>query len=689
GVLEGRYFEENPTHVLGKPVGALAEGEDTPGPKFRRGFQIVGRFTGFPAWTPRPMEETEVVAGKAAEKIRGGIARERMEELPDDAPENLRAAVSLGIRADAHLAAVARGDAAKAGGGAELRRDLEAWRAAFGRPRDDASLAVLAETNVAIQRFMSLWEKDGSLTDLLEKDVQRAGYQGPLHLGSYADWLYRQTGGLPLPISKLSEEAERQGLGPVDTERVKSELWPLGWRIDNAARLEGYTSIEPKEAYLTGDLWPKHDRAKALAEQGDELAKDALSELRAAIGWTGGQAVLAQSSPNQPWIPLDILVRFARKHSEWPTYTDFARKDGLLLPDDGSEYGRLDNTDKSRTRGFSRNALCFIGWCNNDKSLFRPEGRKEDNGDGTTRNVPASELRKEMEEAWNNKWNEWLRSDDTVANALELAYNRRLRGYVPRTYSSEPMELARWGPKIRLHSYQNAGVRQLVENRCGLLALDVGLGKTFTGIATLAAARQQGWARRPVILSPNTICWSWYRDTQLCLPDYRIVLIGANRKKVSKVTGRAISDEEAAAVGTKGWRWRSTLDTPEQRAKKWTAFQAGLYDVAICTYTAFSRQQIDPDFVQKYVGKNVAIRRAITLSLDQAEEGEEKKPQKRTERSEADTQERVRAWVGAQLSPPKGWSYDPGIDWHTLGVDLLIVDEAQNFKNLYYSSRES
>ena len=28
---------------------------------------------------------------------------------------------------------------------------------------------------------------------------------------------------------------------------------------------------------------------------------------------------------------------------------------------------------------------------------------------------------------------------------------------------------------------------------------------------------------------------------------------------------------------------------------------------------------------------------------------------------------------------PQGWKYDPGIVWDDIGIDLLIVDEAQNF----------
>lgn len=683
-IIEGGYFEQHPQHVLGKPVGALADAGDAPtGPKVRRGYQIQGRFRGFPAWEPRPFHELALGASRKAARVRGGIARETASDLPEDAPARLRDAVSLGLRADRHLQAVARGAHADAAGGAELARDIEAWIGAWGAPDTDPTLRSLADMgNVGAQRFLTV-AKGGRVVGL-SATVEPPGYQGDRDLLAFTDWLYRQQGGLPLAIRTLSEAARTQGFGPVTMERVYAELWPRGWRRDG-------DTIEPTSAYVTGHLWPKYDRALALASAGDEVAVQQVQELRTAIGWTGGGQLVRESAPNQPWIPLDLLARFARETESihWPLDESLDRTDQLLHPK-GYGYGSLNNTEKGRTRGFGQLALCFVGWCNADLTLFTPPRRKRITANGDEEWVPTDELRLELEGKWKAAWSAWLQRNDDVLTALEEAFNRSLRGYVAPEFPAEPVAITRWSPKVKLHGYQNQAVRKLLANRCGLLAFDVGLGKTYSGIATLASARQQGWARRPAVVVPNTIAWKWFRDFARCLPDYRVVVIGANRRKVSRDTGRPLSDEAAAKLPRSAWRWRSVLDTPAERAEKWTHFQLGLYDVALVTYSAFARQQIDQAFVERYVAKNVAIRRAITLALDQAEgeDGEKKATRKRTERSEADTHERVRAWVGGKLQPPKGWSYDPGIDWHALGIDYLMVDEAQNFKNLYYSSRE-
>ena len=44
------------------------------------------------------------------------------------------------------------------------------------------------------------------------------------------------------------------------------------------------------------------------------------------------------------------------------------------------------------------------------------------------------------------------------------------------------------------------------------LGIAPGVGKTYTGLAILAGARQEGWVKRPVILVPNSIVWKWFND---------------------------------------------------------------------------------------------------------------------------------------------------------------------------------
>ncbi|MBK7759546.1 MAG: DEAD/DEAH box helicase family protein [Deltaproteobacteria bacterium] len=85
----------------------------------------------------------------------------------------------------------------------------------------------------------------------------------------------------------------------------------------------------------------------------------------------------------------------------------------------------------------------------------------------------------------------------------------------------------------------------MLANGGGLVAFDVGVGKTYTGIAILARARQEGWCKRPVILVPNSIVWKWYADIRRVLPDYQIGVVGSKQKVISRGPRKGVLTSES------------------------------------------------------------------------------------------------------------------------------------------------
>jgi hypothetical protein len=96
------------------------------------------------------------------------------------------------------------------------------------------------------------------------------------------------------------------------------------------------------------------------------------------------------------------------------------------------------------------------------------------------------------------------------------------------------------------------GALRLLTNRRGLLCFDVGVGKTYTALATLARARQEGWCRRPVVLVPNSIVWKWHADFARVLPDYRVAVIGSRQKLVAR--GEVFRSRSDTEVVLRGYR---------------------------------------------------------------------------------------------------------------------------------------
>ena len=662
-ILEGQYYQDYPTHILGEEIA----GDDwEPGkPKPRRGYQVRGIFAGFGAWEPRPMEQAPVRTGRKASALRGGIAR-ALHAAPANLPLHLDQAVRLGLRADAWLAALARQERAAVDGWAELVRDLASWREANGQPHKDHELRLLASEGVTgAQRFLALWQAGDLLPGLKQQPLVEARYQGEWTLAGVADWLWRQQGG-HLTMDELAEWwATSTGRPRPSEHELRAGL--DGWCLDGTT----FAALVPEARYYEGFLWHKHDEAQRRADS-DLWAARQWKRLKELIGWRSGPELLETTLPVDSWLPIDLVSAWAAAATG--TSRHLVREDALLQPE-GIWYASLNNTEKNRTPGFSRDYLSFIGWANIDRGLWNPEREEQhDPETGKKTRQPVEEARAAQREAWTAHFHAWVQAEPSRLEALEEAYNRRIRGWAPIDWPTEPIPLARWSPQVVLRPHQNRGVHLVRAARTGLLAFDVGLGKTYTGLAILACGRQEGWARRPVVLVPNSLVWKWYRDFERCLPDYRVAVIGSDRRVLTR--------------GPRRGRLVAEPDTPEDRARKWTAFAAGEYDAVILAYSALGRTQIDAGFVEDYVSNTTALKRAIALSLSAAGDEDQARAQRSaTERQEAVEQARVRAWVGDILSPPKNWVYDPGVDWHALGVDMLLVDEAQNFKNLFSSAQ--
>ncbi|MCK6529703.1 SNF2-related protein [Myxococcota bacterium] len=649
-ILEGRYFDEHPEHVLGREVGRDA-GDDDQTSKPRFGYQVEGEFTRLPDLVERPMCGACVLAPvEVPRTVRGGrvgVAR-HVQADTEGLPEELASAVHLGLRVDAFLAALAAEDSEEPSLlWPELHEALLAWSRAHGNPWAKVDLQRLAGQGVTgAERFLSAFQRSGKLIASLEtKPVYRPRYRGrPDDVVAQAAMLYRQA--RTLPVDRLLAFHRKAG-GTMEPDAAVAAVLASGWCRDGDA----WDQLVPGEHYYTGHLWPRYDRARARADGGDETAaaqaRRLLQEIAPAVYDDIGGV-----SPRQGWIPLDLVEGWlSATLNQYYGPVHLVRDGGLVVPS-GVEYAEIEEGSTD----LGAETIWCIGWINHDKTVFSPKKKKDENID---------EVRLQKAAEWDQSFRAWIGADEGRRARVEEAYNRSFQGFKAPTYASEPLHIVRWakeGP--RLHPHQIAGARRVLANRGGLVAFDVGVGKTYTGIAVLARARQEGWCRRPVVLVPNSIVWKWEADIRRVLPDYRIAVIGSKRKVIAR--------------GERKGLVTSDTDTPQERAEKWTRFQGGEFDVVLLTYSALERTRMNEAAVRAYAEQTEAIQREVKLRQRNAMQ-----MKTLTERQRAILKEGVSAWVAETMEIREGWEYDPGIAWDDIGIDLLIVDEAQNFKNLY------
>ncbi|MBE6353967.1 SNF2-related protein [Treponema sp.] len=106
---------------------------------------------------------------------------------------------------------------------------------------------------------------------------------------------------------------------------------------------------------------------------------------------------------------------------------------------------------------------------------------------------------------------------------VEQIWNQTFNSFVPVDYESFDYTLESFsgkydGKKFILHEQQKKGFAFLCSKGNGLLAYDVGVGKTATGIAAVIYQLQHQKCTRPIIIVPKAVYSKWVHDIQELFP---------------------------------------------------------------------------------------------------------------------------------------------------------------------------
>lgn len=142
-------------------------------------------------------------------------------------------------------------------------------------------------------------------------------------------------------------------------------------------------------------------------------------------------------------------------------------------------------------------------------------------------------IRERRKEAANDLFNKYIREElsDIDRNRFVAEFNRKFNNIHVPDYSQFPLfsKINRnfKGSPLALTEVQRAGVGRLTTKGVGLLAHEVGFGKTLSGIISMHEAMHRGNAKRPLIVVPNSnILKQWVETIFETIPDAKINILG-------------------------------------------------------------------------------------------------------------------------------------------------------------------
>lgn len=505
-------------------------------------------------------------------------------------------------------------DTIMTGSGAVDRPALEAAIRAYvdkhGVPADNVDLMTAASVDRKLFRLVGAVNRKGELSDTVTGKTARKIEGG---FDATAQVLALEHDGGEFTAGELADRLSKR------LDEVVDQL-----AADPRYAYAGAGKWSTMDAYLTGELWPKLDALKAAIEAGAEpdmadKRRLQLERLEKTIDAKSLDDV--EIHLNSAFVPTHVVAAFLNwDQYDGPGANDWTKKqapvevnfaDGIYTITGGNQYGSVKLIDKYLNR----------------------TGVKKDE--------------KDRVDALNSEFKEWL-CGSTYRDAVEDLYNRTFRGFVAPEYSNEPIDVPGLTTDRTVRDWRWSSLRRSLATGKGIIADDVGLGKTLGGLLLARMAKIQGSAKKPVIVVPKSVLANWYDESQVWFPGCKVLTIGANfsRGKDGELVGKD--------------------DTAGERKRKYHDLTQNDYDFILISEPSFEEVDLDPIKKEEYYGQDFWVQRGEALG----NAGDKRRKAIRENYEQA-------------LAKREFSDRTDAIYFNELGVDMLIADEMHHQKNLY------
>ncbi|MDR2702173.1 MAG: N-6 DNA methylase [Spirochaetaceae bacterium] len=270
--------------------------------------------------------------------------------------------------------------------------------------------------------------------------------------------------------------------------------------------------------------------------------------------------------------------------------------------------------------------------------------------DSDTAKMEAAKKREARRECAERLFNRFIREGlkEDQRKALINTWNRRYNSVVNPDYSKIPvfvdgMNTHKGEKEFSLIKEQVEGISFLCNKGNGILAHDVGVGKTVQGEAATVNQIKTGRAKRPLVCVPKAVYTKWIKEFHQHFPDMAINELGN------------FSDKDIARFKTD-----SGLNIPDGT-------------ISVCTYEA----------LQKVTFKDETIStELIDDMMDSQTIYDEEAQEKRSAKELAEERQKMMERLGKGAKSKEG-----ALFWEDTGFDCITIDEIHNFKNVFGQTR--
>jgi N12 class adenine-specific DNA methylase len=410
------------------------------------------------------------------------------------------------------------------------------------------------------------------------------------------------------------------------------------------------------DAYLSGDVRVKLDQAERAAVHDARYTRNVAALTAVQPAPLGPAEIIV--TPAAVWLPDDVATAFVQHLL--PAFTGTVRFNhalGAWALDDRDQRGATSVEAFSKWGTARTNAIAILDatFANTpimvyDEIMVKGSKRRVFNA---TETVAAQDKQAAIRTAFT----EWLWTDAARTERLCQIYNTRFNSVVLRRYDGSHLQLPGMNTALLragdLDPYQKAGVWQMVQNPATLLAFDTGGGKTWTACAGMMESIRLGLASKALIVVPNNLVGQWADALQALYPAATIL---------------PLPPEEF---------------DPHRRGVALSRIATGTWQAVIIGQTSLKALPIDAGTIRTFRDEETDQLRTYLEELRYtATTSKEKRSFKQIETA-------VDRFEARLDGLEQGIRRDSTrtITWDELGIDMIVVDECQDFKNLWTMTR--
>lgn len=271
---------------------------------------------------------------------------------------------------------------------------------------------------------------------------------------------------------------------------------------------------------------------------------------------------------------------------------------------------------------------------------------KDVDGERRILNVVDTEAARDKLQRIKQAFQDWVWTDPDRTDRLARDYNDRFNNIAPRKFDGSHLKLPGASGAFVLYGHQKRGIWRIIADGSTYLAHAVGAGKTMTMAAAIMEQRRLGLIAKAMLVVPGHCLAQAAREFLALYPNARIL----------------VADE--------------TNFTKDKRARFLSRAATATWDAIIITHSAFRFIAVPSAFEQQMIQDELQLYEDLLTKVD----SDDRVSRKRLERLKEGLQERLEG-----LATRK----DDLLTISEIGVDQIVVDEAQEFRKLSFATNMS